>query len=267
MSTTSLTSNDSPLLSAIDHGIATLTLNRAQRFNPLSEEMLSALSQALLQHAEDPQVRVIVIAATGKAFCAGHDLREMRSQPSKAYYQHLFKQCSDLMGSIVNLPKPVIAKVQGLATAAGCQLVATCDLAVASDTARFAVSGITLGLFCSTPGVALSRNVSRKRAFEMLMTGEFINAQTAKEYGLVNRVVTADELDNAVDALCQSILRHPQTSVETGKRMFYQQLERDLSSAYDYASEVMACNMMDEETLEGVQAFLEKRAPHWPHRH
>ena len=258
--------NGPPVLIDIERGIATLTLNRGERYNPWSEEMLAALRQAVKQVAEDDAVRILVLAARGKAFCAGHDLREMRAQPSQEYYLQLFQQCSALMRDLVGLPKPVIAKIQGLATAAGCQLVATCDLAVAADTSRFAVSGVTLGLFCSTPGVALSRNVSRKRAFEMLMTGKFIDAQTARDYGLVNRVVPAADLDNEVDRLCQDILRHPQASVETGKRMFYRQLEKSLNDAYDYASEVMACNMMDETALEGVQAFLDKREPDWPHR-
>jgi len=261
--------SDSPgpaVVQTIDQSIACLTLNRADRFNPLSEQTLAALQQAFAQLAGNEAARIVILGATGRAFSAGHDLREMRAKPSQDYYRRLFQQSSRLMRTIVEFPKPVIARVQGLAAAAGCQLVATCDLAVAADTARFAVSGITLGLFCSTPGVALSRNVSRKRAFEMLMTGEFIDAQTARDYGLVNRVVAAQDLDAEVDRLCQAILRHPQVSVETGKRMFYRQLEKNLEGAYDYASEVMACNMMDAEALEGVQAFLDKRAPDWPHR-
>ncbi len=263
----SSSSAEPPVVIDMKAGVATVWLNRAERFNPLSEDMLTALRQALEQVANDEAVRIVVLAAHGKAFCAGHDLKQMRARPSQEYYQGLFKQCSQLMLDIIALPKPVIARVQGLATAAGCQLVATCDLAVAADTARFAVSGITLGLFCSTPGVALSRSVSRKQAFEMLMTGEFIDARTACRYGLVNRVASVADLDTEIDTLCQSILRHPQVAVETGKRMFYRQLEQDLKSAYDYAGEVMACNMMDEATLEGLQAFLDKRDPHWPHRH
>jgi len=266
MHTAPSNSPDYPVLIGIEKDIASITLNRPDQFNPLSEQTLAALQQALVQCAEDDSVRLVVLGARGPAFCAGHDLREMRARPSKAYYQQLFQQCSNLMRTIVDLPKPVIARVQGLATAAGCQLVATCDLAVASDSARFAVSGITIGLFCSTPGVALSRNVSRKQAFEMLMTGEFIDAETARDYGLVNRVVPAGELDAEVERLCRSILRHPQVSLETGKRMFYRQLEKNLEGAYKYASEVMACNMMDPEALEGVQAFIDKRDPDWPHR-
>ena len=247
-------------------GIATLTLNRPERFNPLSEGMLDALTTALDEVARDSRVRVVVLAATGRAFCAGHDLREMRASPSQEYYRGLFSRCTELMLGIVRCPKPVIARVQGLATAAGCQLVATCDLAVSADTARFAVSGVTLGLFCSTPGVALSRNVSRKRAFEMLITGEFIDAPTAMDYGLVNRVVPSMRLDAAVASLAASIVRHPPVAVETGKRMFYRQLERSLEEAYQFAGDIMACNMMEDDTLEGVQAFLDKRPPDWRHR-
>ncbi len=247
-------------------GVATLTLNRPARFNPLSEAMLDALGGALGEAAADDAVRVVVLAARGRAFCAGHDLREMRAQPSQAYYQDLFARCTQVMLSVVRCPKPVIARVQGLATAAGCQLVATCDMAVAADTARFAVSGVTLGLFCSTPSVALSRNVARKRAFEMLVTGGFIDAPTALGYGLVNRVVPSWRLDAEVQALADTVRRHPPSAVATGKRMFYRQVEQSLEDAYRYAGDVMACNMMEEDTLEGVQAFLDKREPDWSHR-
>lgn len=263
MTTTDPLPNEPPLLRSLEDGVATLTLNQPNRFNPLNEAMLEALSRNLAAMAEDPTVRLVVIAAKGRAFCAGHDLREMRAQPSKAYYQSLFNRCSKVMLSIVNLPKPVIAKVQGLATAAGCQLVASCDLAVAGRSASFAVSGITLGLFCSTPGVALSRNVSRKQAFKMLMTGNFISAEMAHQHGLVNDVVDDANLDDAVAALCGDILRHPQVAIETGKRLFYRQLESRLADAYDDAAEMMSCNMMEQDTLEGVQAFLDKRAPAW----
>ncbi len=255
-----------PVLIDIKQGIATLTLNRPEQFNAFSEDTLAALRRALEQLADDPNVRILVLGARGKAFSAGHDLRELHAHPSLEYYRQLFQDSSQLMREIIQLPKPVIAKVQGVATAAGCQLVATCDMAVAADTARFAVSGITLGLFCSTPAVALSRNISRKQAFEMLMTGEFIDARTALSHGLVNRVVAAADLDAEVDSLCRAILRHPQEAVETGKRIFYQQLEQDLDSAYANASEIMACNLMDESALEGVRAFVEKREPDWPHR-
>lgn len=261
MSSVETEAPSAPILRSERDAVATLELNEPQRFNPLSEATLDALAGALDELADDPRVRLVVLAARGRAFCAGHDLREMRSQPSKAYYQALFNRCSDVMLRIVRLPKPVIARVQGLATAAGCQLVASADLAVAARSATFAVSGITLGLFCSTPSVALSRNVSRKKAFEMLMTGGFIDAEEAARAGLVNRVADDDALDAAVAELSEQILRHPQVAVETGKRMFYRQLENNLEDAYAYAAETMACNMMEQDTLEGVQAFLDKRPP------
>ena len=244
-------------------GLVTLTLNRPDAFNALSESLMTALQQALDALAQDDNVRVVVIAAAGKAFCAGHDLREMRTKPSLAYYQGLFKQCARLMMSIQNLPVPVIARVHGVATAAGCQLVAMCDLAVAASTARFAVSGINLGLFCGTPGVALSRNVGRKAAFEMLMTGEFIDAQQALAQGLVNRVAAADQLDTALANLADSILAKPRKAVTLGKSLFYRQLENGVEAAYADAAQTMACNMMDDSALEGVQAFIDKRRPNW----
>ena len=244
-------------------GISTLTLNRPERYNALSEALLEALQVEIDRVAADESIRVVVLAARGRAFCTGHDLREMRSRPDETYYRDLFARCSGMMQSLVACPKPVIAKVQGIATAAGCQLVATADLAVASEEARFAVSGIKQGLFCSTPSVALSRNVGRKRAFEMLVTGEFIDASTALEYGLLNRVVSPARLDAEVDALARSIASNSAVAVETGKRMFYRQLENDLSGAYAYAGEVMACNMMAGDAVEGIDAFLEKREPRW----
>lgn len=242
-------------------GVATLTLNRPDAFNALSEALLQALQAALDQLAEDASVRVVVLAAAGKAFCAGHDLKEMRAEPSLAYYQRLFAQCTRLMLTLQRLPVPVIAKVQGIATAAGCQLVAMCDLAVASRTARFAVSGINVGLFCATPGVALSRNLSRKAAFEMLMTGEFISADEAQAKGLVNRVAEPHALDAAVQALAAVIVAKPPVAVAMGKALFYRQLEVGIAAAYDDAGATMACNMMDVAALEGVQAFIEKRQP------
>ena len=247
----------------VDAGIATLGLNEPERFNPLREATLEALANHLDAAANDTAVRMVVISARGRAFCAGHDLREMRAKPSADYYRDLFERCSEVMLRIVRMPKPVLARVQGLATAAGCQLVASCDLAVAARSATFAVSGITLGLFCSTPSVALSRNIPRKQAFEMLMTGRFIDAERAQQLGLVNRVVDDDALDAAVDDLTVSILRHPQVAIETGKRMFYRQLDANLEQAYEYAAQTMACNMMEQDTLEGVQAFLDKRKPQW----
>jgi enoyl-CoA hydratase/carnithine racemase len=244
-------------------GVVTLTLNRPKAFNALSEAMLAQLQRELDTIRSDESVRVVVIAAEGKAFCAGHDLKEMRTDPSMEYYERLFAQCSDAMLTIQRLPVPVIARVQGIATAAGCQLVAMCDLAVASSTARFAVSGVNVGLFCSTPGIALSRNVLRKQAFEMLVTGEFISAQEAKARGLINRVAEAEQLDAEVEKLVAAIISKPRVAVAMGKEFFYRQVELDIAAAYDAASQVMACNMMDESALEGVQAFIEKRPPHW----
>jgi len=245
-------------------GAVTLTLNRPQAFNALSEAMLDALQAALDRVAADETARVVVVAASGRAFCAGHDLKEMRAEPTLEYYQRLFAQCGRMMMSLQQLRVPVIARVQGIATAAGCQLVAMCDLAVAARDARFAVSGVNLGLFCATPSVALSRNVARKAAFEMLVTGEFINAEQARERGLVNRVADPAELDAAVEALVASIVSKPPVALAMGKALFYRQLETGIAAAYEDAARTMACNMMDEATLEGVQAFIDKRAPQWP---
>ncbi|MGA7273735.1 MAG: enoyl-CoA hydratase [Candidatus Udaeobacter sp.] len=244
-------------------GVVTLTLNRPHAFNALSEAMLLALQRELDAIAHDESARVIVLAAEGKAFCAGHDLKEMRAAPSLEYYEGLFAQCADMMLAIQSVPVPVIARVQGIATAAGCQLVAMCDLAIASSMAKFAVSGVNLGLFCSAPGVALSRNVLRKAAFEMLVTGEFISADEAKARGLINRVAEPEQLDAEVETLVAKILAKPRIAVAMGKEFFYRQAELGIAAAYDSASHTMACNMMDEAALEGVQAFIEKRPPHW----
>src|SRR5436309_3003058 len=244
-------------------GVVRLTLNRPQAFNALSEAMLAQLQREFDAIAADESVRVVVIAAEGKAFCAGHDLKEMRADPSMEYYERLFAQCSDVMLTIQRLPVPVVARVQGIATAAGCQLVAMCDLAVASTTARFAVSGVNVGLFCSTPGVALSRNVLRKAAFEMLVTGEFISADEAKARGLINRVAESEQLDAELEKLIGAIISKPRTAVAIGKEFFYRQAELGIAAAYEAASQTMACNMMDEAALEGVQAFIEKRPPRW----
>ncbi len=246
-----------------DGPVARVTLNRPTQFNALSEALMDALQRELDAIAADRSVRVVVLGAAGKAFCAGHDLREMRAEPSHDYYRALFAQCSRLMTSIQRMPQPVIARVQGIATAAGCQLVAACDLAVAVDSARFAVSGVNLGLFCSTPSVALSRNVPRKTAFEMLVTGEFIDAQAALARGLVNRVVPAAELDSAIDALAKLIVAKPPEAIALGKDLFYRQLEMGVEGAYQLAGQTMACNMMEPSALEGVQAFIEKRKPDW----
>ncbi|GGC77769.1 enoyl-CoA hydratase [Undibacterium terreum] len=251
------------VLRSDDGGVATLTLNRGERFNPLSEEMLAELLAAFKAIAQDEAVRVVVLAAAGKAFCAGHDLKQMRATPEAAYYQKLFQQCSKLMLLMQQMPQPVIARVQGLATAAGCQLVAMCDLAVAAVDARFAVSGVNVGLFCSTPAVALSRNVSRKQAVEMLLTGDFIDAQTALQRGLVNRVVPQDALDAEIAGLTASILAKPAVAIAMGKQLFYKQIEMGIDAAYQLAGQTMACNMMDDAAQEGVQAFIEKRAPSW----
>jgi len=244
-------------------GVVTLTLNRPAAFNALSEGMLATLQAELDAVARDEGARVVVIAAAGKAFCAGHDLKEMRAAPSLAYYETLFERCTQVMLSVQRLAVPVIARVQGVATAAGCQLVAMCDLAVASRDAKFAVSGVNFGLFCSTPGVALSRNLSRKAAFEMLVTGEFISAALALEKGLVNRVAEPEALDVEVERLVASILAKPRVAVAMGKALFYRQIETGIAAAYDDAGQTMACNMMDAAALEGVQAFIEKRAPGW----
>jgi enoyl-CoA hydratase/carnithine racemase len=258
-------SNDEPLVkrSGDSRGAVTLTLNRPQAYNALSEALLGALQRELDAIAADESVRVVVLAAEGKAFCAGHDLREMRAEPSHEYYQRLFAQCSAVMLSLTRLPVPVIARVQGIATAAGCQLVAQCDLAVAASTARFAVSGVNLGLFCSTPGVPLARNLTRKQAFEMLVTGDFIDAEEARARGLVNRVVEPGALDAEIERLVGSIVAKPRVAVAMGKELFYRQVELPLAAAYAAGGETMACNMMDEAALEGVQAFIEKRPPRW----
>ncbi len=242
-------------------GVVTLTLNRPQAFNALSQSMLEALQAALDAVARDAKARVVVIAAAGKAFCAGHDLKEMRAAPSLDYYERLFAQCGRMMMTIQRLPLPVIARVQGIATAAGCQLVAMCDLAVAASDARFAVSGVNFGLFCSTPSVALSRNLGRKAAFEMLVTGEFISAEQALAKGLVNRIAAPQALDAEVERLVAAIVAKPRVAIAAGKGLFYRQLEQPIEPAYQDAASTMACNMMDEAALEGVQAFIDKRPP------
>jgi enoyl-CoA hydratase/carnithine racemase len=247
-----------------ERGVVTLTLNRPHAFNALSETMLAELQREFEAIAKDKSLRVVVLAAEGKAFCAGHDLKEMRAKPSLDYYERLFSQCSEMMLGIQRLPVPVIARVQGVATAAGCQLVAMCDLAVAASTARFAVSGVNLGLFCSAPGVALSRNLLRKAAFEMLVTGEFIKADEAKARGLINRVVEPEQLDAEIEKLVAAIIAKPRVAVAIGKEFFYRQIELGIASAYEAAARTMACNMMDETALEGVQAFIDKRPPRWP---
>jgi enoyl-CoA hydratase/carnithine racemase len=256
--------SEAALLESRDaRGVVTLTLNRAANFNALSEEMMGALQSALDRLADDESVRALVLAAHGKAFCAGHNLKEMSARPELAYYQKLFAQCSRMMLAIQKLPVPVIARVQGIATAAGCQLVAQCDLAVASTEARFAVSGVNYGLFCSTPSVPLLRNVPAKQAMEMLVTGEFISAEEARVRGLVNHAVAPEQVDTVLGRLLDSILAKPRVALAMGKELFYRQREMGIEAAYQLAAQTMAANMMDGCALEGVTAFSEKRKPNW----
>ncbi|WP_427911573.1 enoyl-CoA hydratase [Ramlibacter sp. MMS24-I3-19] len=259
-----MTDAAAPVLETRDaRGVVTLTMNRPATFNALGEEMLGALQSALDRVADDAGARAVVIAAEGKAFCPGHNLKEMMARPELAYYQQLFAQCSRMMLAIQKLPVPVIARVHGIATAAGCQLVAQCDLAVASTAAKFAVSGINVGLFCATPSVPLLRNVSSKQAMEMLVTGDFISAEQARERGLVNRVVAPEQLDAEVESLLASILAKPRQALAMGKELFYRQRELGVEAAYQLASQTMAVNMMDACAQEGVAAFAGKRKPSW----
>src|SRR5579883_563866 len=251
------------LLRRDEEGVAWLTLNRPSARNALSVALMTALQEAIDAIARDGAIKVVVIAGAGPGFCAGHDLREMRANPGRQHYEALFAQCSRLMSSIVKLPKPVIARVHGIAAAAGCQLVATCDLAVAAEEARFAVNGINIGLFCSTPMVALSRAVGRKPAMEMLLTGDLVSAEHAKAIGLVNRVVPTDKLDDEVRALARQIAGKLDLAVAIGKEAFYRQAELPLEAAYAYTSEVMTKNMLARATEEGIDAFLEKRPMPW----
>lgn len=246
--------------------VATLTLNRPQARNALSVELMSALQDELDAIRDDSSVKAVVLAANGPVFCAGHDLKEMRASRDRDYYHELFRQCSRLMVSIVRLPQPVIASVQGVATAAGCQLVASCDLAVAVESARFATPGVSIGLFCSTPMVALSRTVHRKHAMEMLLTGEMVTAEEAWRMGLVNRVVAGDALEETTQALAEAITGKSGYVLRIGKQAFYRQLEMSLDDAYAYTSEVMTENMMAKDAAEGIDAFLEKRRPEWHER-
>jgi len=261
-----MTTNAPVLLEEHDRGVLRLTLNRPEARNALSAALIGALLEALGRAAADPQARVVVIDGAGPGFCAGHDLRELRADPRRATYERLFAQCSELMLAIVRLPKPVIAEVDGVATAAGCQLVVTCDLAVAAEDARFATPGVNIGLFCSTPMVALTRAVGRKAAMEMLLTGKLIDAATAQAIGLVNRVVPREELRDAVDALAREIAGKSALTLKIGKEAFYRQAELDLAAAYRYAAEVMTTNMQARDAGEGIDAFLAKRAPVWHDR-
>jgi len=255
--------NEPILLRQDREGIATLTLNRPQARNAISIALMGELSAALAALARDPAVKVVILAAAGPAFCAGHDLKELRSLPRREAYESVFRHCSEVMLAILSLPKPVIARVQGIATAAGCQLVASCDLAVAAEGARFATPGVNIGLFCSTPMVALSRAVPRKQAMEMLLTGEPITAERARALGLVNQVVPAHELEDATWALAKKIAGKSPLIVKIGKEAFYRQAEMDVAAAYAYASQVMTENMLARDAAEGIDAFIEKREPHW----
>jgi enoyl-CoA hydratase/carnithine racemase len=267
MSAMPMLAENTPILrEECPRGVLRLTLNRPEARNALSVALMSALIKTLGSAAQDPQSRVIVIAGAGPAFCAGHDLRELRADQRRETYERIFAQCSELMLTIVRLPKPVIAEVHGVATAAGCQLVATCDLAVAAENARFATPGVNIGLFCSTPMVALTRAVGRKAAMEMLLTGELIDAATAKSLGLVNRVVPQERLREAVDDLAGEIASKSALTVAIGKEAFYRQAELDLAAAYRYAAEVMTTNMLARDAGEGIDAFLAKRAPVWHDR-
>jgi enoyl-CoA hydratase/carnithine racemase len=244
-------------------GVATLTLNRPRARNALSRDLMAALTAELQAIGADDPVKVVVLAGAGPGFCAGHDLKEMRADPTRAFYERTFAECSALMTTIVRLPKPVIARVHGIATAAGCQLVATCDLAVAAEDARFATPGVNIGLFCSTPMVALSRAVGRKAAMEMLLTGDMVGASDAREIGLVNKVVPADDLEAETAALAAKIASKSPLVLKIGKEAFYRQAEMDLDAAYAYTAEVMTRNMMARDAAEGIDAFLQKREPTW----
>jgi enoyl-CoA hydratase/carnithine racemase len=247
-------------------GVTTLTLNRPASYNLLTSEVIDALQSAFDRIAQDEAVRVVVLAATGKGFSAGHDLKEIRALGTQAKIEGLFRRCSRMMVSITRLPQPVIARVQGAAAAAGCQLVAQCDLAVAAESAKFAAPGVTWGFFCSTPGVAVGRNLARKHAMEMLLTGELVDARRALEWGLVNRVVPADQLDAAVLDLAGQIRSKPRGTIAAGKRAFYEQLEMGLERAYELAGHVIAASFAHEEGREGMDAFIEKRPPSWQER-
>lgn len=252
------------VLTTVANGVGTLTLNRPQRFNPLSSQMIAAIQAELDAMASDPALRVVILAAEGKGFCAGHDLKEMRAHAdNKSWQQGLFDACSRMMIALTKMPQPVIARVQGIATAAGCQLVSMCDLALAADTATFAMPGVNIGVFCSTPAVGVVRNVGRKRAMEMLLTGEPIDAATALSWGLVNRVVPGHRLDAEINRFTDIILSRSSATIRFGKQAFYDQIDRPVGAAYDIASEVMACNMLLEDAAEGIDAFLQKRPARW----
>lgn len=259
-----LTAEEPFVLTTRANGVATLTLNRGERFNPLSSQMIAAMHAELSAIASDPSVRVVILAAEGRGFCAGHDLKEMRAHTEdKSWERGLFDACSRMMIALTEIPQPVIARVHGIATAAGCQLVSMCDLAVAADTARFAMPGVNIGVFCSTPAVGVVRNIGRKRAMEMLLTGEPVDAATALSWGLVNRVVPESRLDAEIRRFTDIILSRSSAAIRFGKQSFYSQIDRPLGAAYDIAGEVMASNMLLEDATEGIDAFLNKRSPSW----
>jgi enoyl-CoA hydratase/carnithine racemase len=259
-----IAARDPFILSGREGGVARLTLNRPERFNPLSSAMITALQAELDAIASDTSVRVVILAAAGRGFCAGHDLKEMRAHADdKVWQRRLFDDCSRMMITLTKMPQPVIARVHAIATAAGCQLVSMCDLAIAADSALFAMPGVNIGVFCSTPAVGVARNISRKRAMEMLITGEPIDAQTALAWGLVNRVVPADKLDAEVQRFSEIILSRSPATIAMGKQTFYRQIDRPLEAAYDIASESMACNVLLEDAAEGMDAFIGKRRPSW----
>ncbi len=261
---TTLVTGEPFVLTTVENGVASLTLNRPQRFNPLSSQMIAAIQAELNAIASDASVRVVILAAEGKGFCAGHDLKEMRAHTEdKGWQQGLFDACSRMMIALTEIPQPVIARVQGLATAAGCQLVSMCDLAVAADTATFAMPGVNIGVFCSTPAVGVVRNVGRKHAMEMLLTGEPIDAATAQSWGLVNRVVPSSTLDAEIRRFTDIILSRSSATIRFGKQAFYRQIDHPLAVAYDIASEVMACNLLLDDAAEGIDAFLQKRPARW----
>jgi enoyl-CoA hydratase/carnithine racemase len=255
--------SDSFVLRRDEHGVCHLTMNRPKAYNALSVDMMSTLIQAFEDISKDRSVRVVILSGAGKGFCAGHDLKELRNNPDRTFYEKTFQTCTALMLSMTRSPKPVIAKIHGVATAAGCQLVATCDLAVAAENARLATPGVNIGLFCSTPMVALSRNVTKKRAMEMLLLGDLISAQRAYEIGLLNRVVSPAELDQATEDWALKIASKSTLTVGLGKAAFYEQRNKDLESAYEHCSRVMVENMLARDAKEGIDAFLEKRAPEW----
>jgi len=251
------------VLRSDENGISNLTINRPKSYNALSIACMEALIEEINKVSDDSSVKVVILSGSGKGFCAGHDLKEMRGNPEREFYENTFNICTRMMMSIINCPKPVIAKVHGIATAAGCQLVATCDLAVADENARFATPGVNIGLFCSTPMVGLSRNVPRKHAMEMLLTGDFISAHRAYEIGLINRVVPDEQLDESTLELAQKIASKSPLTLNIGKKAFYVQLDKNITSAYEYCSKVMVENMMARDAEEGIDAFLEKRNPVW----